>query len=121
MNIQKKEKYDNDIKSFSSLPLHYSRDVCLGKLNTKTRKWECTGLNFNVEEKNNLQLTGELNENGIYAVILHLKINDNKLKINENWIIAPLIINSSTPKNSTHPCNTLAVPVYNFSFVESFQ
>ena len=86
------EKYDNDIKSFSSLPLHYSRDVCLGKLNTKTRKWECTGLNFNVEEKNNLQLTGELNENGIYAVILHLKINDNKLKINENWIIAHLKI-----------------------------
>jgi hypothetical protein len=77
-------------KRYTSLPLHYSRDVCLGKLNVKTRKWECNGLNFNVIEKNNLQLTGEINEDGIYAVILNLKINDNKLYINDNWIIAHL-------------------------------
>ena len=77
-------------KRYTSLPLHYSRDVCLGKLNVKTRKWECNGLNFNVIEKNNLQLTGEINEDGIYAVILNLKINDNKLYINDNWIIGHL-------------------------------
>ena len=79
-----------DTRKYTSLPLHYSRDVCLGKLNTATRKWECNGLNFNVNEKNNLQLTGELNEDGIYAVIMNLKINDNKLFISENWIIANL-------------------------------
>ena len=73
------------------LALHYSRDVCLGKLNTQTRKWECNGLNFNVEAKNNLQLTGELNENGIYAVIMNLKINDSKLIINENWLISNIV------------------------------
>ena len=77
-----------DTKRYTSLPLHFSRDVCLGKLNTTSRKWECNGLNFNVNEKNNLQLTGELNEEGIYAVILHLKINDNKLFISENWFIS---------------------------------
>ena len=54
------------------------------------RKWECNGLNFNVLEKNNLQLTGEINEDGIYAVIMNLKINDNKLYINQNWIISNL-------------------------------
>ena len=80
----------NSTKRYTSLPLHYSRDVCLGKLNTQLRKWECNGLNFNVLEKNNLQLTGEINEDGIYAVIMNLKINDNKLYINQNWIISNL-------------------------------
>ena len=88
-NSTKKGDY-SDTRRYTSLPLHYSRDVCLGKLNTVTRKWECNGLNFNVNEQNNLQLTGEINEEGIYAVIMHLKINDNKLYINENWIIANL-------------------------------
>ena len=77
-----------DTKRYTSLPLHYTRDVCLGKLNKATRKWECNGLNFNVNKKNNLQLTGEIIEEGIYAVILNLKINDNKLYINHNWVIA---------------------------------
>ena len=83
-----KESENDDNNSF--LLLHYSRDVCLGKLNTVTRKWECNGLNFNIKEKNNLQLTGEINEDGIYAVIMNLKINDTKLKIIENWILANL-------------------------------
>ena len=80
-----------DTRRYTSLPLHYSRDVCLGKLNNANRKWECNGLNFNVNEKNNLQLTGEINEDGIYAVIMNLKINDNKLFISENWFIAHII------------------------------
>ena len=88
-NEDNEEEYQ-DKPRYTMLPLHYSRDVCLGKLNTETRKWECNGLNYNVESKNNLQLTGELNEDGIYAVIMNLKINDNKLYINENWIIAHL-------------------------------
>ena len=88
-NDEEEEEY-SDKPRYTMLPLHYSRDVCLGKLNTETRKWECNGLNYNVEEKKYLQLTGELNEEGIYAVIMHLKINDNKLYINENWIIANL-------------------------------
>ena len=84
------EDESEDKRRYTSLPLHFSRDVCLGKLNTETRKWECNGLNFNVNEKNNLQLTGEVNEDGIYAVIMNLKINDHKLYINENWFIANL-------------------------------
>ena len=89
-NTKKEESYEFR-PSYSMLALHYSRDVCLGKLNTETRKWECNGLNFNVEAKNNLQLTGELNENGIYAVIMNLKINDSKLIINENWLISNIV------------------------------
>ena len=75
---------------YTTFPLNYKKDVCLAKLNVKTRKWECNGLNFDVEAKSNLQLTGELNEDGIYAVVLQLKINDNKLYINENWFISHL-------------------------------
>ena len=89
-NYSSVENEEEDTRRYTSLPLHFSRDVCLGKLNTETRKWECTGLNFNVVEKTNLQLTGEINEDGIYAVIMNLKINDHKLYINENWIIANL-------------------------------
>ena len=47
-------------------------------------------MNFNVVAQNNLQLTGELNEEGIYAVVLELRMNDNKLYINENWFISHL-------------------------------
>ena len=75
---------------YTTLPLNYNRDVCLAKLNIITRKWECNKLNFNVEAKSNLQLTGEVNEEGIYAVVLELGINDNKLYINENWFLANL-------------------------------
>ena len=81
---------NNGTKRYTSLPLHFSRDVCLGKLNTEKRKWECNGLNFIVLEEKNLQLTGEINEDGIYAVILNLKINDNKLYIQKNWILSNL-------------------------------
>ena len=75
---------------YTTLPLNYNKDVCLAKLNVKTRKWECNKLNFNVVAQNNLQLTGELNEEGIYAVVLELRMNDNKLYINENWFISHL-------------------------------
>ena len=75
---------------YTTLPLNYYKDVCLAKLNVKTRKWECNKLNYNVEAKNNLQLTGELNQEGIYAVVMELRMNDNKLYINENWFIAHL-------------------------------
>ena len=47
-------------------------------------------MNFNVEAKSNLQLIGELNEEGIYAVVLELEMNDNKLYINDNWLISHL-------------------------------
>jgi len=47
-------------------------------------------LNFNVEAKTNLQLIGELNEEGIYAVVLELERNNNKLYINDNWFISHL-------------------------------
>ena len=94
--LEKTISYGEDEEEYSktsrytTLPLNYNKDVCLAKLNTKTRKWECNKLNFNVEAKNNLQLTGELNEDGIYAVVLELRINDNKLYINENWLISHL-------------------------------
>ena len=35
-----------------------------------------------------MQLTGELNEEGIYAVILGLRRNNNKLYIYKNWFLA---------------------------------
>ena len=75
---------------YTTFPLNYNKDVCLAKLNVTTRKWECNKLNFNVEAKNELQLTGEVNEEGIYAVVMELKMNDNKLYIAENWFIAHL-------------------------------
>ena len=86
---EEEEEYSKTSR-YTTLPLNYNRDVCLAKLNTTTRKWECNKLNFNVEAKSDLQLTGEVNEEGIYAVILELGINDNKLYINENWFIANL-------------------------------
>jgi hypothetical protein len=84
------EKSYQKTSRYTTFPLNYNKDVCLAKLNVKTRKWECNKLNYDVEAKSNLQLTGELNENGIYAVVLHLKMNDNKLYINENWFISHL-------------------------------
>ena len=86
---EEEENYEKTSR-YTTLPLSYSKDVCLAKLNVQTRKWECNKLNFNVEAKNNLQLTGEVNEEGIYAVVLELRMNDNKLYINENWFIAHL-------------------------------
>ena len=83
VNYQKTSRY-------TTLPLNYKKDVCLGKLDPETRKWECTGLNFNVAGKSDLQLTGEVNEDGLYAVILHLRINDNLLYIEYNWFLAHL-------------------------------
>ena len=94
--LEKTISYDDEDEDYSktsrytTLPLNYNKDVCLAKLNAKTRKWECNKLNFNVEAKNNLQLTGEVNEEGIYAVVLELRMNDNKLYINENWFISNL-------------------------------
>ena len=82
-----KETYEKTTR-YTTLPLSYSKDVCLAKLNVNTRKWECNNKNFNVEAKNNLQLTGELNEEGIYAVILGLRRNNNKLYIYKNWFLA---------------------------------
>ena len=87
--VEEEEDYTKTYR-YTTLPLNYNKDVCLGKLNIKTRKWECNKLNFNVEAKNNLQLTGEVNQEGIYAVVLELRMNDNKLYINENWFIANL-------------------------------
>ena len=87
--VEEEENYSKTSR-YTTLPLNYNRDVCLAKLNIETRKWECNKLNFNVEAKSNLQLTGEVNEEGIYAVVLELGINDNKLYINENWFIANL-------------------------------
>ena len=95
-NLEKTKSFEEEEENYektsryTTLPLSYSKDVCLGKLNKQTRKWECNKLNFNVEAKNNLQLTGEVNEEGIYAVVLALRMNDNKLYINENWFIANL-------------------------------
>ena len=80
----------SNTSNYSTQPLNHVRDVCLGKLNTNTRKWECNGLNYKVEEKSNLQLTGELNEEGIYAVILNLTPNYNQLYIEPNWFISHL-------------------------------
>ena len=82
-NYQKTSRY-------TTLPLNYKKDVCLGKLDVETRKWECTGLNYDVAGKSELQLTGEINEDGIYAVILHLRRNDNLLYIEYNWFLAHL-------------------------------
>ena len=83
------ENYEKTNK-YTTLPLNFKKDVCLAKLNNQTRNWECNNLNFNVEAKSNLELTGEINEEGTYAVILHLRINDNKLYINDNWFISHL-------------------------------
>ena len=83
------EEYSKSTR-YTSFPLNYNKDVCLAKLNEKTRKWECNKMNFNVEAKSNLQLIGELNEEGIYAVVLELEMNDNKLYINDNWLISHL-------------------------------
>ena len=94
--LEKSNIYDDEeedyqkTQRYTTLPLNYFKDVCLGKLDTETRKWDCTGLNFNVQGKSDLQLTGELNEDGIYAVILHLRMNDNLLYIEENWFLAHL-------------------------------
>ena len=94
--LEKTNIYDDEdedyqkTQRYTTLPLNYKKDVCLGKLNVETRKWECTGLNFNVEGKSNLQLTGEINEDGIYSVILHLRMNTNLLYIAENWFLAHL-------------------------------
>ena len=96
-NLEKTNLYEEEdekdfqkTQRYSTLPLNYKEDVCLAKLNVKTRKWECTKLNFNVEAKSNLQLTGEINEEGIYAVVLHLRRNNNKLYIVYNWFLAHL-------------------------------
>ena len=82
-SLQKKTIYEEEEDfskrpKYTTLPLNYNRDVCLAKLNITTRKWECNKLNFNVEVKSNLQLTEEVNEEGIYAVILELGMNNNK-------------------------------------------
>ena len=74
----KHEKLEKN-KENGTYHLNYNKDVCLAKLDIKKRKWECTRLNFNVEAKSNLQLTGELKENGIYAVVLNLRMDDNEL------------------------------------------
>ena len=86
---ENKEEY-NKILRYTTLPLNYREDVCLAKLNVESRKWECNQLNFNVEPKSDLQLTGELNEEGIYAVVLKLRPNNNKLYVVENWLISNL-------------------------------
>lgn len=77
-------------KRYSTLPLDYFKDACLAKLDEKTRLWNCTGFNVNVEDLNNLQLTGELNQEGIYAVVLSTRVNTHPLYITPNWLLAHL-------------------------------
>lgn len=77
-------------KRYSTLPLDYLKDACLAKLDEKKRLWNCTGFNIHVEDLNNLQLTGELNEEGIYAVVLSTRINTHPLYIEPNWLLAHL-------------------------------
>ena len=96
-NLEKTNLYEEENEAdyqktqrYSTLPLSFKEDVCLAKLNLETKKWECNKLNFNVEGKTNLQLTGEVKEEGIYAVVLELRRNTNKLYINENWFLAHL-------------------------------
>ena len=92
-NINKsKTVYEEDdtMKRYTTLQLDYLKDACLAILDEEKRLWNCTGYNVNVEDLNNLQLTGELNKEGIYAVILSTRPNTHLLYITPNWLLAHL-------------------------------
>ena len=82
-------KTENGAKS---LPLSATEDVCLAKLNTTTRQWVCLRSQKDINRPNGqalgyYQLQDVISEEGIYAVVLDLRINEALLNITHIWII----------------------------------
>ena len=79
-------------KSGSSSILDPLVDVCLAKLDEKTNFWTCTNLTFVTADLANYQLSGAINTQGIYAVILNPIPNNEVIITPTNFFIKYLWI-----------------------------